>query len=147
MTNDFDARISRAIVLLASKPLFATDESDSYETRRAFHMPSSTGKQLQTSCSTAPINDVWSYGSQPTATTLLYFRIRNSGFTTLINSLPSRTSVRPIAASRHGYYLPIAALVLSRPEGATVSRGRQSAFPIKLPQTLRAVLRWTWTCP
>jgi hypothetical protein len=39
------------------------------------------------------------------------------------------------------------ALVLARPEASAVPGGRQGAFPIKLLEALRAVLRWTWTCP
>lgn len=67
---------------------------------------------------------------QPTAFTLWVAwcpHIRNSGSTTL---LPSRTSIRPIVASRHGHVVSIAALVLARPEAAAVPRGRQGAFPI-----------------
>ena len=63
------------------------------------------------------------------------------------NSLPSRTTICPIAASRHGSVVPIAALVLALSEAAAVPGGRQGAFPIKLLETLRTVLRWTWTCP
>lgn len=95
----------------------------------------------------APTNDAWSHGSQPTVTALLYPHIRNSRSTTLINSLPSRTTIRPIAASRHGSVVPIATLVLALSEAAAVPGGRQGAFPIKLLETLRTVLRWTWTCP